>query len=245
MRQVKWITALLIVLVGVEVRAQQPTAPPAPPTPAKEGLFKPTFLLANESWSAGTAFIVRGGDGKSAVLVTCHHLFGPAAGLEKQMSPEEIARDGRGAVALSMQDQKLIVVAPTYLKVADVRAMDRQGTDKDMALFAVKDGEKLAAFEMAEKAANVGDVVYLFARARGADAPKLYRATVVESAANGLSYQFDETFDARGTSGAPVLDAQGKVVGMNLGGGDVQGKQIGIANPGTSVRQAIQAAAKQ
>ena len=101
------------------------TAEPAVP---EHGLFKPAFLMLHGSWSAGTGFLVRVAGRKEPLLVTCFHLFGPAGGLEKQMSPDEVQQQVHGAVGLSVQDKQTIVGAPEFLKVVDVHPMDRSGT---------------------------------------------------------------------------------------------------------------------
>ena len=231
---------LCLLLVTLLVSASVARAEPRLPS---DGLFKPTFLVSNSSWSAGTSFLVHGSDGKSVILVTCHHLFGPAAGLEQQLTPDDIAREVRGAVGLSMQVKKSIVVAPEYLKVSGAAPMSQKGADHDVAIFVVREAEKLNVFELSEKLPAVGDAVYLFARTLGADEPKLFRATIAESTATGLSYTFDDPkIELRGTSGAPVLNEQGQVVAMNLGGGEQGGKLFGIANPATAIRQVIRSA---
>jgi hypothetical protein len=239
MTRLPYLTALATLLfLAAQVRAEEPKV-------AQNVLLKPTFLLANGSWSGGSAFLLRGSDRPQTLLVTCHHLFGPATGLDKQMTCEDIAKDVCGAVGLSMQDRKTIIVAQTYLKVAGARPFDDTGAEKDLAVFVVPEGEKLPALELAEGMPKVGDAVYVFARLRSETEPKLLPATVSETADKWLSYTFkDKSIDLRGTSGAPVLDDKGHVVGMNLGGGEQNGQLIGVANPATSIRAAISAGGK-
>jgi hypothetical protein len=88
-------------------------------------LLKPTFLRANDSWSGGTAFLLHVADRAETFMVTPHHLFGPATGQSEQMSADDIARDVCGAIGLSMQDRKTIVVAHTYVRVAGGARGDR------------------------------------------------------------------------------------------------------------------------
>jgi len=221
-----------LLLLAMNIHAEEPKVP-------QNVLLKPTFLLANESWSGGTAFLVRVIDKPETMMVTCHHLFGPATGRSQQMSPEEIARGLCGAVGLSMQDRRTIVVSQTYLKVINARATDKMGAEKDVALFVVQ-ADKLSTLHFSDRVPNVGDTVYLFARLRSETEPKLFRATIAEASDNWLMYTFADTgIDLHGTSGAPVLDEKGDVVGMNVGGGEQNGHVNGIANPTKSIRAAI------
>src|SRR5205814_2001223 len=132
--------SLMLTMFAPAVRAGEPAVPIS-------GLFKPTFLLLNRSFSGGTAFLVQVPGRSEALLVTPQHLFGPATGQEAQMTPDDIAQSVRGAVGLSMQDKTTIVVASKYLKVADARPVDRNGADRDVALFAVQWPAKIDTFQ--------------------------------------------------------------------------------------------------
>ena len=212
----------------------------AAPIPASDGLYKPTFLTKHDSWFAGTAFLVRVPGRAEPLLVTPHHLFGPAAGLDKQMTSDEIAAQVRGAVGVSMQDGKSLVLAPTYLKVTNARALGQQGCEKDLALFAVRGGTQLHVFELAPSMPRIGEKVYMFARLHGSEEPKLYPATVTEVTPKWLAYVFDDaSLELNGTSGAPVLDSSGHVVAMNVGGGPSEGTLLGTGNPASAIRREI------
>src|SRR5687768_8578257 len=89
------------------------------------------------------------------------------------MSAEQIAAQVRGAVGLSMQDGRLIVVAPQNLKVERAREMDEQGMEKDVALFAAKEADKRKLCELAERLPRVGEGVYMFGVGPKGPAPKL------------------------------------------------------------------------
>jgi hypothetical protein len=201
-------------------------------------LLKPTFLLSNGSWSGGTAFLLRVADRHEALLVTCHHLFGPATGRERQMSGEQIRANVCAAVGLSMQDQKTIFVAGNYILFPDARSHDEHGAERDLAAFVVKSDKPPPAFEFAESAPQIGQKVYMFARLRSETEPRLFPAKIVQVELNWLLYTFeDKTIDLAGTSGAPVLDDQGKVIGMHVGGGAQHGELTGAANPAARMKE--------
>ena len=214
--------------------------PPAP----KDILYKPTFLLLDDSWTAGTAFLVRI-DGQSGLfLITANHLFGPDAGLKSQMTPDDIASQVKGVAALSMQDVSKVLWFPNFIKIADADSVESQAYAKDLAVFKATDIPNVQALELASEMPKKGDRVWVFARQRGDDTPRLLGATVDESSADKLTYIFDKAdFRLPGTSGAPVLNAQGKVVGMNLAGGPTSTKDFkGWANPVIAIRAELTSA---
>jgi hypothetical protein len=216
----------------------------ADPAMPKDVLYKPTFLVLDDSWTAGTAFLVRL-DGQSGLfLITANHLFGPDAGLKNQMTPDEIAHDVKGVAALSMQDVSKAFWFPTFIKIADAISVESKSCAKDLAVFKAADSPGLQTLELASDMPKKGDRVWVFARQRGDDTPALLAATVEDANDSALTYIFDRAdFRLPGTSGAPVLNEQGKVVGMNLAAGDTADKKCkGWANPVSSIRSELAAA---
>ena len=118
------------------------------------------------------------------------------------------------------------------------------GLRKDLAVFKAADIPDLQVLSLASEIPKKGDRVWVFARQRGDDIPGLLGATVDESSADKLTYIFDKPdFRLPGTSGAPVLNADGKVVGMNLAGGFTPSKAFkGWANPVSSIRSELASA---
>jgi hypothetical protein len=71
-------------------------------------------------------------------------------------------------------------------------------------------------------------------------------ATVVAADSDAVGYKFDKPIELQATSGAAVVDAQGHVVAINLGGlTDESGAVIGIGNPVTVFEPAIRRAFKR
>jgi len=212
------------------------------PAPLGGVVFKPTFLTGYDSLTGGTGFV--GQFNGSYVFVTAHHLFGTATGLEKDLTPEE-ARDFAAALAaLAMDGRSNIVTSTHMLLIPSARAFSNRDSSKDVAAFLLPGytGKSLA---IARHVCKPGDAVYLYARPRGEDSLKIIPGKVTQNSGTGLEYVYDGgKFNFAGTSGAPVLNEAGEVVGINLGGGEYQGRQFGFANPVQSFGPLILAAIK-
>ncbi len=109
---------VLILLVAVTLSS-------AAPTPPANVVFKPTFLTGYDSLTAGTGFVTRI-EGE-VVFITAHHLFGPAAGLERDLSPVE-AKDFAGALAASSMSKRSVLLTSTeMLLIPTAKAFEEEG----------------------------------------------------------------------------------------------------------------------
>jgi hypothetical protein len=75
--------------------------------------------------------------------------------------------------------------------------------------------------ELAHSVPSVGDSVWLVAQVRSGAAPDvlLHKAIVVSSDRTFLRFAYDNgALNLRATSGAPVVNSAGQVVGINFGG---------------------------
>ncbi len=199
------------------------------PPPLTGVVFKPTFLTGEDSLTAGTGFVGRFNG--ICVFVTAHHLFGPAAGLEKDLTPEAAKDFAAALAAMSMDTRSNVLISTHMLLIPSAHAFSNADSSKDVAAFMLPGytGKSLA---IAMHPPQPGDAVYLYARPRDEGSLRIISGKVTQNSSAGLEYVYDnEKFNFAGTSGAPVLNEAGEVVGINLGGGESQGHQFGFANP--------------
>src|SRR5450756_709060 len=199
------------------------------PEPVPGVVFKPTFLTGYDSLTGGTGFVASFNG--SYVFVTAQHLFGTATGLDKDLSPAEAKDYAAALAALAMDSRSNLVTSTHMLLIPSAKAFSNADSSKDVAAFLLP-GYAGKSLKIATQVPKVGDAVYLYARPRGEDSLRIISGKVARNSYTGLEYVYDNgKFNFAGTSGAPVLNEAGEVVGINLGGGDYQGHQFGFANP--------------
>jgi hypothetical protein len=239
--------ALVLALLSLlsVARAEAPEVPGC-------SILSPTFKLGEKSHAAGTAFALKHGD--KTLLVTAHHLLGPGGGLAVQITGLEVPTQVSLVVARDSFTGEECARTENALRIMDASPMSQAGGTKDVAAFVVKVATgldrlsatpktPLATRTLAAAAPKVGDTVWVAARFKDRE-DKLFPAEVVESSDESLFYKFaDATLALDATSGAAVIDGDGAVVGIQLGGGKMaDGALIGSANPLASVKMRLEAA---
>ena len=209
-------------------RAMASALPSAAQNPVA-AVCRPVLVADGKSFAAGTAFLMEQPRPSAAVLVvTALHLFGPQGGLARAIPAADLptrarldsckAQDGsvwRGGRAMAVEDATPL--GPPF---------------RDLAAFAPRvDGLAGASIlHIAAQPPAIGDDVWVVAAMEGDGRLRLHRARVVHSASDALQYIFgDPSLSLLATSGAPVVNADGEVVGLHLGGGKDGADLLGTA----------------
>lgn len=230
---------LLLVTVGC---SKTGAADPSPPT---NTVFRPTFLMEEGSFSAGTAFVCEYPEG-SHLLLTAHHLFGTGGGLESETEWNQLNQIIKLTVGLSLHDANVSVVSKEALLIPGARSLGKAGLNDDIAAFKLVDDKSRPYLKLAKTLPKVGERLWLYGRQLGKDHAELIPCTVTRSNAKQLDYRVDrKDFEVRATSGAPVLNSDGLVVAVNIGGREAGNDFIGCGNPSTSVIAHLQEALKK
>jgi hypothetical protein len=182
--------------------------------PARGAVVKPEFVTRIGDFSAGSAFPLFVPTLDQAWLVSCLHLFGPAGGL-----PEWIAGSALSQLVVEVRlrdpfDGELLGTAG---QAWSSEFWDGQDPQRDLCAF-VPDEDAVPRLVLETTMPEQGAPVALLGKVRaGADPDqRLHHARVIESDEDDLlRVRFDEAeLDLGGTSGAPILAADGHVVGM-------------------------------
>ena len=215
--------------------------------PAVHGdvVLKPTFMTGYDSFSGGTAFLCNVPGVEGTFLLTVQHLFGPACGLKRQFTWQEIPKTFVVVTALSITDPTHYITSSNCVAIPGARASDDHGYNKDLAAYRLSPDQKPASLRLASSRPKVGETVFLHARQRGKTSLDMLRAVVRKSTDSEFEYAFeDKPINLAGTSGAPVLNTAGEVVALNIGGGVEAGRFWGMGNPCDSVSSLLKGALK-
>lgn len=206
-------------------------------------LFRPQFITTDGIVVAGTAFSARSSGGGNVLVISALHLFGPAGGLPSDIPTQELPTRWTGMTlhdCLSETDPSSGAevypiwddVPITPIMIDRAKPLPQVSAHGDVVACSVGDvdGHQFKPLPLSMRTPQAGERVWLLARVSGSS--RLAHAATVEGVDDGwLMYRFDNQIELRATSGAPVIDQNGRVVGVNAGGGDSNGDTIGAGTP--------------
>lgn len=209
---------------------------------AEDAVFSPVFETSQQERSAGKAFIASIPDCKRSMLVTAYHLLGPAGGFPTQMSIADINSNLRKIRLNDLGNRTLAgeVKAENHTPATAYPCCDATNprtSAGDVAAFVAP--EKLArlALPLAILDARKDERVFVLTSIIGKPGAKLRHEAVVTGMKDGyLMYDLIEPdYVIQATSGAPVINAKGQVVAINLGGGPQRAGKVGYFGMGNPV----------
>lgn len=241
----RWIlnTAVVVgLLLGLAGQGcAQPPAPP-PPVAAQDSICRPELRVGDMQYRAGVAFLLGATNSPRTLLVTAHHLFGPDGGAEAQVPWNEMPDRARmiGCTAYG-SGETWRAAAP--LAISGAHPGFDQAAMLDMAAFPLTGTTTQPRLQLAPRAPAVGDSVWLVAEiiAPPADPGLLHHAVVAQITDHYLVVVYDHPIGMTATSGGPIVDRDGHVVGVNFGGGVSQssGRMLGLATSWAAINAAM------
>jgi acyl carrier protein len=213
--------------------------PEIPANLPKQSLLHPRFFGGKGTeFDAGSAFVGEVNAGET-LLLTAQHLFSPAGGLEKDVLWSQMDKEYPKAEGMLSGGKEVGATGGAVILLPSAHGMDDNSAAFDLAAYQLADAPKADVLKLAKKSPKVGDIVYMNSRYIGWTA-----AAVVSVEKSRVIYRyFLPSLELRGTSGAPVVNAEGEVVAMNLGGW-TEKSTFGIGNGVEGIRSLLAKAKK-
>jgi len=230
--------------------------PPAPSTPAPAPTGPPTwpddFVGGEEveattgTNAAGTASVVHLKGQTQSYIVSARHLLGPMGGFPTQTAAKDVPSVVKTITIDAFSgghrhyDVTGLLVPANHLKADGGDPVD------DMAVYLNHDNSPQdQALPLADHLPAENDPVWVIAHVRGGvpEGQVIQPGKFIELKDGWIIFQFDnDNIISNGASGAPVLDAQGEVIGVYSGHSTNDGHKFGWVIPATMIANIIQQA---
>jgi hypothetical protein len=195
---------------------------------------------------AGKAFVVQWFRGRTILLAPIH-LLGPSGGCPIQMTADDIRNKVRSVDMLDLNGGEVIATAEKSLLSDGATVSKRNGENGlDLVAFEVRGSSRATKLGICATPVAVGTKAWVLTHTDGSSSTRCdrYPGTVSSSDAVDLAIRLDRPLDAHGSSGSPVVDAKGQLIGMMVGVEDDE-RKVSVCVPATAIYQTLYKAAGQ
>lgn len=221
---------------------------PAPHVP-DYFVVRPEFRSKSDSFVGAHAFVIESENNGPPLLLTALHVLDELIKSKRINSTSDNASySGRELPPLITGVTFYDVFAPKWifaelgtaksmLVLPNARTGDEEPYSyRDIAAFEVNVSSTASPGRLAAIPPKVGEPIWLAVSSGQGNSKRALEAVVVENTDKTLVFRFSARPDVRYSSGAPLLNAKGEVVGINVGGGKFADYHLGHGNHVTSIR---------
>ncbi|MGH8493293.1 MAG: trypsin-like peptidase domain-containing protein [Moraxellaceae bacterium] len=196
-----------------------------------QSVCRPEFYTATGPYRAGTAFVLDYPTANAkALLVTAQHLFGPDGGMPQTISWQNMPSKVSRSECSTLSRNSRIIKTGSALAIPEAQSFASHGKNRDIAALPLKDTPPYA-IKLARISPKTGDTIYLVAQLLGdARSGLMHKGTVTGNNAGLLEFSYEGGgISLNATSGAPIINEAGEVVGIHVGARGGLGKMTGLA----------------
>ena len=228
-----------------------PCEPAPPPHVPDRFVVRPEFRSERESFFGSYAFVIAAEHGGQPLVITALHVLDELAKFRGiDCSDNNAGYTGRELLSCVTSVQLYDPFAPNWmlsnlgtagnmLLLPKARICSNEPySQQDIAAFRIAPPSALQPSPLAATRPTAGDPIWLAVNLGRGFTERAAQAVVVESDDETLVFRFSASakFPLH-TSGAPLLNRAGNVVGVNVGGGTIDEHKLGHATHATSVRR--------
>ena len=203
-------------------------------------LVRPEFRSGHDSYFGSHGFVVKSDRGN--LLITALHVLDElikkvmidATAANENYTGKELPRYINSVNLYNVLEDKWMFyemgTAGPMMVLPDARTDDEEPYSyRDIAAFLLKEDNEIKPGRLASVTPDIGEPVWLAAKLPGS--MNIHQAVVVEKTERTFIFRYKESsLDLKLTSGAPILNKNGEVVGINIGGGFYSALVFGHAN---------------
>lgn len=236
------IPAILFVVLALPLQAEN--APGLPVYP-KGFVGGAEFNTKDGKQAAGRASVVTAGTGGKTYVVTARHLLGPMGGFKTQTAAADVPAFVRSIkIEPYSGGGRTYQVTGLLVPATEVDPFKAGNPFNDLSVFEIKGGVASdQSVALVTTLPKVGDPVWVAGKVReGVPEGEILHSAKVTYTKEGewLVAQFDnDQIVTSGASGAPVLNADGKVVGVYSGHLKKGGHMLAYIVPSTTILSVI------